>query len=91
MMDLYYHVRTKYTLTWFDEKFCLIFRLQDFIGRMTRIKDRCWIETDNFNESSNITQSLQNEGLKGTKYPNIKTPKSTIDNPSRLTIDKFSI
>ena len=29
--------RTPYTLTWFDEKFCLIFRLQEFIGRMTRI------------------------------------------------------
>ena len=32
--------RTPYILTWFDEKFCLIFRLQEFIGRMTRIKDR---------------------------------------------------
>ena len=29
--------RTPYTLIWFDEKFCLIFRLQEFIGRMTRI------------------------------------------------------
>ena len=39
--------RTPYTLIWFDEKFCLIFRLQEFIGRMTRIKDRYWIESDN--------------------------------------------
>ena len=37
--------RMPYTLTWFDEKFCLIFRLQEFIGRMTRIKDRYWIGT----------------------------------------------
>ena len=38
--------RTPYTLTLFDEKFCLIFRLQEFIGRMTRINDRYWVETD---------------------------------------------
>ena len=36
--------RTPYILTWFDEKFCLIFRLQEFIGRMTSIKDRYWIK-----------------------------------------------
>ena len=55
--------RTPYTLKRFDEKFCLIFRLQELIGRMTRIKDRYWIETDNFIESSNITQNLQSEGI----------------------------
>ena len=32
--------RTSYTLTWFDKKFCLIFRLQEFIGRMTKNKDQ---------------------------------------------------
>ena len=74
--------RTPYTLIWFDEKFCLIFRLQEFIGRMTRIKDRYWKETDNFIESSNITQNLQNEGIQGSKFPNVETPQSTVDNPS---------
>ena len=74
--------RTPYTLIWFDEKYCLIFRLQEFSGRMTRIKDRYWLETNNFIESSNITQNLQNEGIKGTKYPKVKTPHSTVDNPS---------
>ena len=80
--------RTPYTLIWFDEKFCLIFRLQEFIGRMTRIKDRYWIETDTFIQSSNITQNLQNEGIQGTKYPNVKTPQSTVDNP---TLSRFEI
>ena len=74
--------RTPYTLTWFDEKFCLIFRLQQFIERMTRIKDRYWIETDNFIESSNVTQNFQPEGIQGTKYPNVKTPQPTVENPS---------
>ena len=31
--------RAPYTLTWFDEKFCLKFRLQKLIGRMTKNKD----------------------------------------------------
>ena len=76
--------RTPYTLTRFDEKFCLILRLQEFIGRMTKIKDRYWIETDNFIESSNFTQNVQTEGIQGTKYPNVKTPQSTVDNPNHI-------
>ena len=83
--------RTPYTLTWFDERFCLIFRLQEFIGRMTKIKDRYWIETDNFIESSNITQNLQTEGIQGTKYPNVKTPQSTVDNPSFSRFEIYPI
>ena len=67
--------RTPYILTWFDEHFRLIFRLQEFIGRITRIKDRYWIETDDFIDSSNITKHLQTEEIKGTKYPNVKTPQ----------------
>ena len=83
--------RTPYILTWFDEKFCLIFRLQEFIGRLTRIEDRYWIETDNFIDSSNITKHLQTEGIKGTKYPNFKTPQSTVDNPSLSRFEIYPI
>ena len=94
MMDMYFHsdgfckptTRTPYTLTCFDEKFCLLFRLQEFIGRMTRIKDRYWTETDNFIEFSNNTQNLQTEGIQGTKYPNVKTPQSTVDNSNSLDL-----
>ena len=82
---------TPYTLTWFDEKFCLMFRLQEFIGRMTRIKDRYWIETDNFIEFSNFTQNLQTEGIQGTKYPNVKTPQSTVENPSLSQFEIYSV
>ena len=83
--------RTPYTLTWFHEKCCLIFKLQEFIGRMTTIKDRYWIETDNFIESSNITQNLQTEGIQGTKYPNVKTLQSTVDNPSLSRFEIYPI
>ena len=58
---------------------------------MTRIKDRYWIETDNFIESSNIIQNLQTEGIQGTKYPNVKTPQSTIDNPSLSRFEIYPI
>ena len=83
--------RTPFTLIWFDEKFRLIFRLQEFIGRMTTIKDRYWIETNNFIKSSNITQNLQNDRIKGTKHTNVKTPHSTVDNPSLSRFDIYPI
>ena len=58
---------------------------------MTRIKDQYWIETVNFIESSIFLQNLQNEGIQGTKYPNIKTPQSTVDNPSLSRFEIYSI
>ena len=30
---------TPYTLVWFTEEFCLMFRLQEFVGRMTKIEN----------------------------------------------------
>ena len=39
---------THFTLVWFTDDFCLILTLQDFLGRMTKIEDRYWIETDSF-------------------------------------------
>ena len=83
--------RTPYILTWFDEKICLKFRLQEFIGRKTRIKDRYWIETDIFIDSSNITKHLQTEGIKGTKYPNVKTPQSTVGNSNFSRFEIYPI
>ena len=83
--------RTPNTFISFDEKFCLIFRLQEFIGRMIRIKAQYWIETDNFIDSPNNTQNLQNEEIKGTKYPNVKTPQSTVDNPSLSRFEIYPI
>ena len=32
--------KTPFTLVWFNDDFCLIFTLQDFLGRMTKIKYR---------------------------------------------------
>ena len=38
--------KSSFTLVLFSVDFCLIFTLQDFIGRMTKIEDQYWIETD---------------------------------------------
>ena len=58
---------------------------------MTRIKARYWIETENFIESSNITQNLENDGIQGTKDHSVKTPQSTVDNPSHSRFEIYPI
>ena len=40
--------KTPFTLVWLNDDFCPIFTLQDFLGRMPKIEDRYWIETDSF-------------------------------------------
>ena len=57
---------------------------------MTRIKDRYWIETDTFIETSSITPKLQTEGIQGTRYPNVKTPQSKVSNPSLSRFEIYS-
>ena len=61
--------KTPFTLEWFSNDFCLIFALQDFIGRMTKIEDRYWIETDSFVHSSIPKKSTPHDGIKRTSYP----------------------
>ena len=73
------------------KNFAANFRLQEFIGRMTRIKNCYWIETDNFIDSSKITKHLRTGGIKETKHPNVKTPPSTVDNPSLSHFEIYPI
>ena len=56
--------KTPFTLVWFNDDYCLIFTLQDFIGRMTKIEDRYWIETDSFVHSPHSIKP------KTTQHPN---------------------
>ena len=44
--------KTPFTLVWFSEDVCPIFTLLDIVGRMTKINDKDWIETDSFIHSS---------------------------------------
>ena len=65
--------KTPYTLVWLSDDCCLIFTLQDFMGRLT-IEDRYWIETDSFIHSSIPKKSTFNNGIKGTSYPYVHAP-----------------
>ena len=82
--------RTPYILTWFDEKFfshvptTRIHWKNDKNQRSSLDRNRQLYLID----SSNITTHFQTEGIKGTKYPNVKTPQSTVDNPS---LSRFEI
>ena len=58
--------RAPFTLTKFDKKFCIIFRLQQIFGRMTKIDDRFWVETENFIESSTIHKHFNPKDSKET-------------------------
>ena len=52
--------KTPFTLVWFSDDFCSIFTLQEFLGRMTKIEDRYWIETDSFAHSPHLNKTHNN-------------------------------
>ena len=82
--------KTPFTLVWFSDGFCPIFTLQDFIGRMTKIDDRYWIETDSFVHSATPKKSSSFAGIKGTSYLYIRAPHTeTPHNPSLSRFEVF--
>ena len=81
--------KTPFTLKWFSEEFCLILTLQDFDGRMTKIEDRYWIETDSFVHSSLPKKSATNNGIKGTSYPYVHAPHA--QNPHNPRLSRFEV
>ena len=78
-----------FTLVWFSDDFCLILTLQDFIGRMTKIEDRYWTETDSFVHSSLSKKSATNNGIKGTSYPYVHAPHA--QNPHNPSLSRFEV
>ena len=81
--------KTPFTLVWFSDDFCLIFTLQDFIGRMTKIDDSYWIETDSFVHSANPTKSSSFDVIKGTSYPYIRA--SHTETPHNPSLSRFEV
>ena len=49
-------ILTPFTIVWFPEELCLIFSITSFIGRMSKLNNRYWLETEHFfnNHSSTI-------------------------------------
>ena len=69
--------------------FCLIFTLQDFIGRMTKSEDRYWIETDSFVHSSHSTKPEATSGIKSTAHPYVQAPHT--QNPTNPSLSRFDV
>ena len=68
--------KTPFALVWFSDEFCLIFTLQHFVGRTTKIDDRYWIETDSFIHSSLLNKFDTSSGIKSTPFPYIHAPQT---------------
>ena len=81
--------KTPFTLVWFSDGFCLIFTLQDFIGQMTKIQDRYWIETDSFVHSSHSFKREAASGVKGTIHPHVHAPHT--QNPNNPSLSPFEV
>ena len=81
--------KTTFTLVWFNDDFCLIFTLQDFLGRMTKIEDRYWIEADSFLHSPHSIKPKTTSGIKGTEHPYVYAPHTQHPNNPVFHVLKY--
>ena len=81
--------KTPFTLVWFNDVYCLIFTSQDFIGRMTKIEDRYWIETDSFVHSPHSIKPKTTSGIKGTEHPYVYAPHT--QPPNNPSLSRFEV
>ena len=65
----------------------LTFTLQDFVGRMTKIEERFWMETNSFLHSSIPKYSDDITGKKGTPYPYVHAPHT--QNPHNSSLSRL--
>ena len=84
-----HETKTPFTLVWFNDDYCLIFTLQDFIGRMTKIEDRYWIETDSFVHSPHSIKPKKTSGIKGTEHPYVYAPHT--QHPINPSLSRFEV
>ena len=78
-----------FTLVWFNDEVCLIFTLQDFLGRMTKIEDRYWIEIDSFVHSRHSVKPKTTSGIKGTEHPYVSAPHT--QHPNNPSLSRFEV
>ena len=50
-------ILTPYTIVWFPDDLCLLFSIHSFIGRMSKLGNRYWLETERFFDESNNTHT----------------------------------
>ena len=82
-------IKTSFTLVRFSDDFFLIFTLQDFLGRMTKIEDRYWIETDSFVHSPHSTKPKSTSGIKRSAHPYVHAPHT--QNPNNPSLSRFEV
>ena len=61
-------ILTPFTIVWFPEDLCLIFSIHSFIGRMSKLNNRYWLETEHFF----ITTPPQFQPILLIMIPNLK-------------------
>ena len=81
--------KTPFTLAWFIDDYCLLFTLQDFIGRMTKIEDRYWIETDSVVHSPHSIKPKTTAGIKSTEHPYVYAPHT--QHPNNPSLSHFEV
>ena len=82
-------IKAPLTLVWFSDDFCLIFTLQDLLGRMAKIENRYWIETDSFVHSPHSTKPKATSGIKGAAHPYVHAPHT--QNPNNPSLSRFEV
>ena len=78
-----------FTLVWFNDDFCLIFTIQDFLGRMTKIEDRYWIETDSFVHSPHSVNPKTSSSIKSKEHPYLSAPHT--QHPNNPSLSRFEV
>ena len=73
----------------FNDDFCLIFTLQDFLGRMTKIEDRHWVATDSFVHTPHSIKPETTSGIKGTAHPYVHAPHT--QHPNNTSLSRFEV
>ena len=81
--------KTTFTLVWFNDIFCKTFTLQDFLGRITKIEDRYWIETDSFVHPPHSSKPKTTFGIKSTEHPNVYAPHT--QHPNNPSLSRFEV
>ena len=70
-------MKNPYTTVWFPKEICLLHQVSDFVGRMSKLNNRYWLETDDFLHSLCQYKEKISEGVKPTVFPYTNLPQVT--------------
>ena len=88
-------ILTPFTIVWFPEELCLTFSITSFIGRLSKLNNRYWLETEHFfnNHSSTIpTDTLYHDTKSQTRlsrFENFPENKMFCNKPTPLHLTQY--